>query len=115
MMNRFLHYLTLLLMILALALPAAVPAAADPDVTASAESAIRTTVLEIRGMQCDGCATVIHTALSKVKGVKSVAVSRARGEATVTFDTGQTSVAQLIRAVETAQGMAPYKAREKRG
>jgi copper chaperone CopZ len=74
----------------------------------------RTTVLEIEGMQCDGCAKVIHSALAKTKGVKKVSVSRAKKEATVTFDPRETSVAKLIDAIENAQGMAPYKARERK-
>lgn len=91
------------------------PAAAQtPPEAQESREATRTTVLEIEGMQCDGCAKVIHNALAKTKGVKKVSVSRAKSQATVTFDPKETSVAKLIDAIANAQGMAPYKAKERK-
>jgi copper chaperone CopZ len=89
-------------------------AAQTSPVALESREATRTTVLEIEGMQCDGCAKVIRNALAKTKGVKKVSVSRAKSQATVTFDPKETSVAKLIDAIENAQGMAPYKAKERK-
>ncbi len=63
--------------------------------------------LALSGMHCSSCAGLIERGLKKVVGVNTVNVNFAAEKARVVFDTSQTSIDQLIRAVEKSG----YKAR----
>src|SRR3989339_793512 len=63
--------------------------------------------LNLSGMHCASCATLIERGLKEVTGVQTANVNFAAEKARVVFDTSLTTVAQLISAVEKAG----YKAR----
>lgn len=62
--------------------------------------------LEIEGMSCGHCVAAVRTALTGLAGVQEADVRI--GEATVTLDPAQASIAALIDAVQDAG----YEARE---
>ncbi|MHB1541098.1 MAG: heavy-metal-associated domain-containing protein, partial [Steroidobacteraceae bacterium] len=47
---------------------------------------MRSVVLQIRGMHCDGCANSVKALLEREPGVKSAAVAFESGAARVLFD-----------------------------
>jgi len=63
--------------------------------------------LALSGMHCSSCAGLIERGLKKVVGVSTVNVNFAAEKARVVFDSSQTTVEKLIRAVEKSG----YKAR----
>ena len=63
---------------------------------------MRTEVLKVTGMTCGGCASSVTKSLRAVRGVRQVAVSVPRGEATVEFDEASTSPEDLRQAVTRA-------------
>ncbi|MDO8480759.1 MAG: heavy metal translocating P-type ATPase [Nanoarchaeota archaeon] len=58
-------------------------------------------VLDIKGMHCASCATLINRALSKVEGVKTANVNIATNKATVEFEEKKTEAAALIGAIKS--------------
>ncbi|WP_447973853.1 heavy-metal-associated domain-containing protein [Nitrospira sp. Kam-Ns4a] len=66
--------------------------------------------LKIEGWTCGSCARYIRRALVGVPGVKGVEVSYARGGAIVTVEPGHVTAEQLIRAVERASPLIPFRA-----
>jgi len=58
--------------------------------------------LQISGMHCASCATLINNSLSSAKGVKSANVNYATAKATVDFDEKKISQAELINLVKQA-------------
>jgi len=56
------------------------------------------------------CQSTVQSALESVKGVESAKVLLADHEAVVTYDPSVVKLADLIRAVNHAQGMAHYTA-----
>jgi len=56
-------------------------------------------VLPIEGMSCASCAATVQEALQGAAGVTSAAVNYATAKAAVEYDSGRTTVGQLIRAV----------------
>lgn len=62
--------------------------------------------LQIEGMSCGHCVAAVRTALTGLAGVQEAEVRI--GEATVTLDPAQASIAALIDAVQDAG----YEARE---
>ncbi|MDD5040895.1 MAG: heavy metal translocating P-type ATPase [Candidatus Peribacteraceae bacterium] len=58
--------------------------------------------LSLYGMHCSSCASLIERSLKKVPGVNQAHVNFAAEKASVLFDQGNTSVEQLIKAVEKA-------------
>ncbi len=58
------------------------------------------TTLQISGMHCASCVTILTRALNKVPGVKSATVNYSTEKAAVEFDDTQTKVADLINAVK---------------
>jgi len=58
------------------------------------------TNLQISGMHCASCATLINNSLSSASGVKSANVNYATAKATVEFDEKQTNEAELINLVK---------------
>jgi Cu+-exporting ATPase len=56
--------------------------------------------LQIMGMHCASCATILTNAFSKVEGVKEANVNYATAKATVEFDENKTSEKELIETVK---------------
>jgi copper chaperone len=59
-------------------------------------------VIGIVGMSCQNCVKGIAAVLQALPGVERVEVSLAAGQASVTFDAGRLTVAQLRDAIESA-------------
>ncbi len=69
------------------------PGPAEPEVEAHV-------ILNLEGMTCTSCAMRIEKGLKKVPGVKDVSVNFAIEQATVAYDTMQTTVEQICQKVE---------------
>src|SRR6266852_9468434 len=65
------------------------------------------TVLVLEGMTCASCAMRIEKGLKKVPGVRDASVNFATEQATVTYDSEQTGLEQMIQKVDAIG----YKAR----
>lgn len=63
---------------------------------------MKTELLKVMGMTCNGCTNKVSKALNGINGVRDVDVSLAKGEATVKFDEALTSLEQLKSAVKGA-------------
>jgi copper chaperone CopZ len=57
------------------------------------------TVMKVVGMSCDSCARSVTRALEAVPGVQLADVRLSAGEAAVTYDAAQASLADLQQAV----------------
>jgi mercuric ion binding protein len=72
----------------------------------AARAAEKTVVLNVDNATCELCPPIVKKTLSRVSGVKTVAMGGATAEAsavaTVTFDDAKTNVAQLIAASTNA-------------
>jgi Cu+-exporting ATPase len=66
------------------------------------ESATARAELAVTGMNCASCAANVEKALRKVEGVREAGVNLATGRATVRFDPGLATPADLARAVRSA-------------
>lgn len=60
---------------------------------------MKTAVIKIAGMMCQGCVAGVTMALEDAVGVSAVSVSLERHEAVVTYDETKTSLEQLQSAV----------------
>ena len=60
---------------------------------------MKSLILEIQGMHCDGCAETIRAVVEREPGVKSVAVTFKGGEARILYDPAATSENRLVAAV----------------
>ena len=58
--------------------------------------------LTIEGMQCEGCASNIHSILSREPGVKSASVSFPQRSASVFYDPKETDAAKIRTSIEKA-------------
>jgi len=56
--------------------------------------------LEIKGMHCASCATLIQKGLLKKEGVKDANVNYSTARASITFDDSQISIPELLKVVE---------------
>jgi len=56
--------------------------------------------LEIKGMHCASCATLIQKGLLKKEGVKDANVNYSTARASITFDDSQVSIPDLLKIVE---------------
>lgn len=61
---------------------------------------MKSLILKIQGMHCDGCAETIKALVAREPGVKSVAVTFTGGEARILYDPTATSEDHLVAAVE---------------
>lgn len=61
---------------------------------------MKTLVISIEGMHCDGCAETVTALLTVETGVKAVTVSYADGRARVLYDPAAADEAKLVAAVE---------------
>ena len=62
---------------------------------------MKKTTLDVTGMHCASCSTLINRALNKIDGVKEANVNLTTNKATVEFDESQTNTLQLIKTIET--------------
>ena len=69
-----------------------------PGAHSAAQSARAT--FRVRGMSCEHCETTIRTALEKLEGVRTVAVSFKRGEAVVEHDPKKLTPEGLREAID---------------
>jgi copper chaperone CopZ len=60
---------------------------------------MRTTLMNVTGMQCGGCVNKLSLALRRLQGVEDVQISLASGEVTVRYDETHSSPANLQEAV----------------
>ena len=88
--------------------------AAIPAAIAEAKPQLTKVTLEIDGLICSACVDTVEDALKAVNGVEEAHVSLSDSEATVTFDSAKCKTADLIKALEKAQGMNLYEARVKK-
>mgnify|MGYP002625069696 CR=1 FL=1 len=77
----------------------------------SQETGMKTTILNIDGMHCDGCARTIEALLSRVEGVRKAEASFDEGRARVLHDPASAPEAELAAAL--AKGGFKAKAAEK--
>lgn len=64
-------------------------------------SALETVTIEVEGMDCQSCEVPIRAAVEKTPGVRSSDVSYERGNARVQFDSRQTDINQIKRAINS--------------
>lgn len=76
--------------------------AAIPDHSAHGQSGEVRTQLSLLGMHCASCAGIIERTLRKVPGVKQANVNFATEKAAIVFESGQTGIPALKKAVEAA-------------
>lgn len=70
-----------------------------PSAQQPVASAQKTAYVTIKGMTCSGCEQHVKQEVSKIQGVGEVAVSYAKGNATVKYDDKKTSLAEIKKAV----------------
>jgi copper chaperone CopZ len=83
---------------IALAMSAAVSAA---------ESTLKTTTIQVRGMTCGSCAAAVTHVLKQVDGVREAHVSYEKGEAVVSYDPAQITPEAIAHSAE--QKLPGYK------
>lgn len=84
-------------------------AAAASTRTASAQTELRTAVLDIENMTCALCPVTVKRAMEQISGVRSVKIDFAAKTATVSFDPWATT----IDAIASASTNAGYPASAK--
>lgn len=62
----------------------------------------KTITLKITGMSCAGCASHIHTALSKIEGIISDEVKYPGDIAVVKYDASKIKIEEIIKVIEKA-------------
>ncbi len=71
--------------------------------------------LTVSGMQCEGCETIIETAVTKLAGVKTVKADYSTGNVTVRFDPEKTAPDEITQAIESnGYSVVPTPAKIKR-
>jgi copper chaperone CopZ len=73
----------------------------------------KTVTLKITGMSCAGCASHIHTALSKTEGIISDEVKYPGDVAIIKYDAAKISVEQIIKVIEKTGYKAEVQKKEK--
>lgn len=63
---------------------------------------MKNAILKIKGMHCNGCASIIQSLLSRRQGTKAVSVSYADGLARIQFDPRTVSEQALVTLIENA-------------
>jgi len=63
---------------------------------------MQTVAMKVEGMTCNGCVASVTRVLKGTAGVRDAQVTLTPGQATVTFDPGQTNPAALKTAIEEA-------------
>jgi len=77
------------------------PMTTAPDAAPAAEVDLETVTVRVEGMDCTSCEMPIKAALERVPGVHSADVSYKRGDVRVEYDTRQTDVNQIRRAIDS--------------
>ena len=77
------------------------------------EDNTRRVTLGVEGMTCSACSAAVERALSRLDGVKSASVNLTTNRATVEYDAGTVTLAQIRRAVTDA-GYTPRMEEEAR-
>ncbi len=72
------------------------------------DAGLETRDIGVRGMTCDKCVARVEKALRGLQGVKDVKVSRQEGNATISFDTRQTTIPKLHEAI-LKSGYQPFE------
>ncbi len=84
------------------------PTVAQPAATATAPTATARVDLVVEGMTCASCVARVERKLKRAAGVAEASVNLATERATVAYDPGMATAADLIAAVEAAgYGAAP--------
>ncbi len=65
------------------------------------DSKIQRVEVSIKGMTCSGCEHHVKTEISKLKGIAEVVVSYEKGNAIVKFDSKQTSIEKIKKAIDS--------------
>jgi copper chaperone CopZ len=63
---------------------------------------MKTTVIKIDGMHCEGCAQIVHRVIERQEGVQTSTVSFADGTARVLFDPARIDPGRLLAVIEKA-------------
>ncbi|HIA20287.1 MAG TPA: heavy metal translocating P-type ATPase [Planctomycetaceae bacterium] len=82
--------------------PFALRAAKTRHITCIMKATMTETTLDIQGMTCDHCVSVVQQALMEVPGVRCAEVSLQQQQAAVVYDSACTSPSQLADAVQGA-------------
>lgn len=69
--------------------------------TITQTSKIQKVEFTIKGMTCAGCEHHVKTEISKLKGIIEVVVSYEKGNAIVRFDSKQTSIDEIVKAINS--------------
>lgn len=77
------------------------PMTTAPDAAPAGEVDLETVTVRVEGMDCTSCEMPIKAALERVPGVRSADVSYKRGDVRVEYDTRQTDVNQIRRAIDS--------------
>jgi mercuric ion transport protein len=90
---------------------ASTPPTTQTAATQTTPAGLKRAVIPVEGMSCVTCEIAVRAALNRVPGVKSAQVSVAGKSATVEFDPAQTSVEQLVSAINATgyRATAPAK------
>lgn len=62
-------------------------------------AATQTATLDVQGMTCASCSVTVRTAVRRLDGIGNVEVDVAAGTATVAFDPGKTTAAEIAQAI----------------
>src|SRR5258708_2771461 len=73
----------------------------------AAETILKTTTIQVRGMTCGSCAAAVTHVLKQVDGVREAHVSYEKGEAVVSYDPAQITPEAIAHSAE--QKLPGYK------
>ncbi len=75
------------------------------------DSSLAIAVLDIKDMDCEGCAKGLESTLARMAGVKKAAVEFEKGRAVVEYDSSKITAVRLIAAVDETGFKARLKAK----
>ncbi len=75
------------------------PGPKAPDAAAEAQPAAQAVTITVKGMHCGGCQKRIQSALSKLDGVKSVAVDLKGEKADVSYEAAKVTPETLVQEI----------------
>ena len=103
-MSKAMLWVVTVLAIVFLSFPNYVGALFGPDTRASTTENMNRSVIEIDGMTCEGCATIVSKAIREVPGVVTVEVTFERHQATVGTDANSSPPIEEILSALNAVG-----------
>jgi mercuric ion transport protein len=74
---------------------------ADNQLITQPNASLEKIEFQIEGMTCSGCEHHISTEINKLKGIAALSVSYEKGNAVVNFDKQQTTVNQILAAIDS--------------